>query len=314
MDQVDSISVIIPVRNEEEKIEHCLEAVFNQTKKPYEVLVVDGHSTDKTVENAMKFPVKLFYEEYHTRAGACQVGIKNAEADFVAFTDADCIPENTWLACLITEFNNGIVGVGGRVENMGEQLWENSINLIMDTFLGSAHSVQGRSFNDKRSVKSISGCNSMYRKQAILEAGGFDTALSTAEDTELNKRLSKLGTLLYTPAAVIRHNHKRGLKDFAKRMYQYGYGRAKGRLWDLQAIPPLILFVLLLSLIFTRWIFLGMVGLYILMLIVMGVKISLKNGSMVYIISIPIIYVTEHWLYAMGFFMGLLDIKRAQIS
>ena len=48
---MDKISVVIPVKNEEEKIERCLEAVFDQTAKPYEVIVVDGHSTDKTVEN-----------------------------------------------------------------------------------------------------------------------------------------------------------------------------------------------------------------------------------------------------------------------
>jgi len=47
---MDTISVIIPVKNEKEKIGRCLEAVFNQTRKPFEVIVVDGHSTDKTVE------------------------------------------------------------------------------------------------------------------------------------------------------------------------------------------------------------------------------------------------------------------------
>ena len=43
---MDRISVIIPVKNEAEKIERCLEAVFEQTVQPYEVIVVDGHSTD----------------------------------------------------------------------------------------------------------------------------------------------------------------------------------------------------------------------------------------------------------------------------
>ena len=47
---MDKISVIITVKNEEDKIERCLEAVFNQTLKPFEVIVVDGHSTDGTFE------------------------------------------------------------------------------------------------------------------------------------------------------------------------------------------------------------------------------------------------------------------------
>ena len=48
------ISVIIPVKNEEEKIERCLNTIFNQTIKPFEVIVVDGHSTDRTEENAIR--------------------------------------------------------------------------------------------------------------------------------------------------------------------------------------------------------------------------------------------------------------------
>ena len=108
---MDKISVILPVKNEEKKIERCLEAVFSQTIKPFEVIVVDGHSTDKTVENARKFPVRIFYEDYHTRAGACQVGVENARGEFVAFTDADCIPERNWLESLVKEFDKRIIGV-----------------------------------------------------------------------------------------------------------------------------------------------------------------------------------------------------------
>ena len=107
------ISVIIPVKNEADKIERCLEAVFNQSLKPHEVIVVDGHSTDKTVENARKFQVKVLYEDYHTRSGACQIGVERAKGDFVTFTDADCIPKKSWLENIIEVFNERYIGVGG---------------------------------------------------------------------------------------------------------------------------------------------------------------------------------------------------------
>jgi len=45
----EKTSIIIPVKNGEEKIEKCLDAVFNQTRKTFEVIVVDGHSTEKMV-------------------------------------------------------------------------------------------------------------------------------------------------------------------------------------------------------------------------------------------------------------------------
>lgn len=53
------ISVVIPVKNKENVIARCVEAVHSQSHKPYEVIVVDGHSADRTVEEAKKFPVKI---------------------------------------------------------------------------------------------------------------------------------------------------------------------------------------------------------------------------------------------------------------
>lgn len=89
--------------------------------------MVNGHSTNRTLERSREFSVKVFYEEYHTRAGACQIGVKNAEGEFVAFTDADCIPKKNWLEDIVKEFDEGIVGVGCGIKNIGEGLWEKSI-------------------------------------------------------------------------------------------------------------------------------------------------------------------------------------------
>lgn len=301
-----TISVIIPVINGEDKIERCLEAVFCQTINPLEVIVVDGHSTDRTVKVAEKFPVMILYEDYHTRAGACQVGVENANGEFISFTDADCIPKTNWLESLLNEFDEGIVGVGGGIVNIGEGIWADSINLISGTFLGSANSVQGRFFKDKRFVKSISGCNNMYRKIDILKVGGFNLRLSTAEDTELNSRMLKLGKLVYTPNAVVLHNHKRGLGKFAKRMYQYGYGRAISGLWDLQVIPPILAFLFVIYLIITPWFFLSMLVLYIVMIGFMAIKFSISKMNLVYLISVPAVYIIEHMSYILGFWRGFL--------
>jgi glycosyltransferase involved in cell wall biosynthesis len=172
------ISVIIPVLNDQDRIKDCLKAVFNQTIPPYEVIVVDGHSKDETVSNARNFQVRVVYENFGTVGGARHVGVEEAQGDYIAFIDSDCIPERDWLENLICEFDNGIVGVGGGIKNIGKGLWEESIALALDTFLGSANSVQDRVLKGKRIVRSISGCNSMYRKMDILKVGGFDVHLS----------------------------------------------------------------------------------------------------------------------------------------
>jgi glycosyltransferase involved in cell wall biosynthesis len=297
------ISVIIPVRNEADKIEQCLKAVFAQSLKPYEVIVVDGHSTDETVEKARKFPVRVFFQDYGACGAARQIGLENAEGEYIAFTDADCIPSENWLRSLVVEFREGIIGVGGGIKNIGKGLWIRSINLAQDTFLGGASSVQTRLFKKKRFVKSISGCNSMYRKTDLVGVSGFNIHLSGADETELNRRLIKLkeGKLLYVPSAVVLHDHGRGLKEFAKNMYHYGGWRRECRVWDLPALPPLIAPFLFLTLIIGYWILPAIISLYLVIIGVMGLKFAIQEKDVRYLLSIPIIYLVEHLCYTIGF-------------
>ena len=304
---MDKISVVIPVKNEEEKIERCLEAVFSQSLKPHEVIVVDGHSSDRTVERAREFQVKLVYEDYGTVGGARQVGVLSAEGEIVAFTDADCIPGKNWLENLVKEFGDDVVGVGGGIRNIGDGLWEKSIALALDSFLGSANSVQDRVFKEKKLVKSISGCNSMYHKEDILKVGGFNVKLSINEETELNKRLGMLGKLLYTPDAIILHNQDRGLKEFAKRIYSFGRGRGKNRLWDLQVIPPIICLGILPLLFVAPMVFLSAVIMYAIVLLYFDLKMFLKAKEVRYLFSVPVVFIMEHLSYTLGFWRGVLE-------
>jgi glycosyltransferase involved in cell wall biosynthesis len=103
------ISVIIPVLNEGGKIERCLKSVFAQSLPPCEVIVIDGKSSDDTVDRAKKFPVRMFYEDCHSIAHGRQLGVENASGEYLAFTDADCVADKDWLASLFKEFCDGIV-------------------------------------------------------------------------------------------------------------------------------------------------------------------------------------------------------------
>lgn len=299
------ISVIIPVKNEEEKIKRCLDAIFHQTLKPFEVIVVDGHSTDRTEENAKKLPVNFLYENYHTRGGGRQIGLENSSGEYIAFTDADCIPEKNWLENLILEFEDDVVGVGGGTKNIGKGLWEESIAYALDSFLGSANSVQDRVLKDRKFVNSISGCNSMYRKKDLINIGGPNVELSVNEDTELNKRLLKLGKLLYTPAAIVLHDQDRDLKSFIKRIYDFGYGRGSNRLWDLQVVPPIIGLFAIIILFISLKIFLLILLAYILVLLYFDIKIFMKTKNVQYLLSIPIVFILEHLSYTIGFWKGI---------
>ncbi|HEY51583.1 MAG TPA: glycosyltransferase [Dehalococcoidia bacterium] len=300
-DRLPRISVIIPVKNMAGKIEACLKAVFAQSLPPYEVIVVDGRSTDGTAERAQKFPVKVFEQDYGAAGAARQIGVEHAEGEYLAFTDGDCIPGRDWLKNLLAGFGEGIVGVGGGIQNIGKGLWTKSINLAFATLLGSGRSVQGGAAFSDRFVRSISGCNSMYRKEDILRAGGFDPNLSGADETELNSRLLKSGKLRYVGDAAVLHDHSRGLKEFARNMCRYGGWRKECGVWDWPVLPPLLAPLLLLTMLASRWILPAIIGFYLVIVGLHGLYFAIKERDLRYLFTVPSVYIIEHLCYTAGF-------------
>lgn len=295
----EKISVVIPVVNNANKIGKCLESVLNQSIRPYEVIVVDGHSTDGTPDVVKGFPVKLVFEDYHTRAGALQMGVDEALGEFIAFTDADCIPDKNWLQNLILEFHEGIVGVGGRFNDIGTGLWTRSINLTFQTPFSGARS----RWTTRKEMKrlSVCGASGMVSKKNIVAVGGFKTNLKGGEDLEFSTRLSKLGRLIYTPDAVILHDHDRGLLEFIKKSYRYGKDRREARLFDSQAIVAFVAPFMLLSAIYS-WVVLAVIaGLYVLLAVTIGLLTARQNKEAVFVVSVPLAFASQHLAFIAGF-------------
>ena len=300
------ISVVVPAKNEERRIANAIRAVQAQTFPPHEILVVDGRSSDGTSEIARSLGARVVSEEYGTRAGACQVGVEAAHGEYVAFTDADCVPDPRWLESLFSRFTEKCVGVGGRVLNEGGSFWQQAIDAALDTVVGSANSIQGRKFTETRTVYSISGCNSLYRRQDLLAVGGFRTEFLTAEDTELNRRLRRRGTLLYVPDAIVHHRHERGLRAFAKRMYQYGFGRGQMVLLGAPVALPLAAPLLLAAVVVAPMSAFSLLLAYGVLLFVSALPPSLKRHQRRLLAAIPLVYVVEHSLYIAGFWAGVV--------
>jgi glycosyltransferase involved in cell wall biosynthesis len=91
------VSVVIPVFNEEALIVRCLTALQNQTKKAFEIIVVDNNSTDKTVEAAKQFPVKIVTEKKQGAIYARNTGFNSAQGDIIGRIDADTLVPANWI-------------------------------------------------------------------------------------------------------------------------------------------------------------------------------------------------------------------------
>ncbi len=103
---------------------------------------------------------------------------------------------------------------------------------------------------------------------------------------------------------VVCHYQNRGVGQFVKRMFTFGYGRGVNRLVDLQVMPPLLALVALAFIILYYPIFLLMAGVYLAMIAIFTASIFLRTKKPVHLLSVPTVYLLEHVFYAAGFWTG----------
>ena len=251
------VSIIIPTKNEDDVLGNCLNSIQNldYPKDKIEVIIVDGHSQDNTVEIAKKYSCKVVFEDVGTRGGACNIGVRNSKERYIAFTDADCIVSKDWMKNLIKQFNDEkIVSVGGpNITPEDDTEFAKCVGVVL-SFLSKPGSRYGLVADRATETFHNSGCNAAYRKDVIEEAGWFNEKLITCEDEELDYRIKEKGyRILYTPDAKVYHYRRPTWKRFYKQAYKYAMGRMQaiklhremGK-WYHYIVPALILAIVVL--------------------------------------------------------------------
>jgi len=191
------VSVILLTKNSAATVQKSVESIFQQTRQPDEVVVVDGNSGDGTLDIVKKYPVKLVSEPGLGFGYARNLGFKNASGDLVFFIDSDCYAEPDWIEKTLPHFDSNpeIAAVTGPTS-----LWNRESAVAR--FLAC---VGGRMNMPKqpRFVKIAPTMNLALRREVVDEVGGFDETLIRGEDTDLTYKVSQSHKIFYEPNAVV---------------------------------------------------------------------------------------------------------------
>jgi glycosyltransferase involved in cell wall biosynthesis len=196
--------VVIPAYNEEKSIGATLRRLAQQTDRDFTLLVVDNDSTDRTAEVVRSFPdARLIREPQKGTGAASDTGFRHAilnGATHIARTDADCLPDDAWVAAVKAAFDDGLRMVSGplrpRTDEFPLKFWERrllpAVIQIAATF--------GRFRPGNRDAAYLGpyvmmpGCNMAITAELYERAGGFPRTRieEVHEDRALVNRVRRL--------------------------------------------------------------------------------------------------------------------------
>lgn len=185
------ISVIVPTLNEGKYLPSCLSSLSNQSwPGRYQIIVVDGGSTDRTVEVARKYADKVLVEPGKRVGAARNIGAKESDGDILAFIDADTCAGRNWLSAIDRVLQDSeTLGVTGPTLPYEA----NTLDTITYTFW----TIYLQRMLLSLGMPHVIGFNCAYRKDPFLRAGGFDENTVTSEDIQLARRMSKQGRIVF---------------------------------------------------------------------------------------------------------------------
>jgi len=232
------VSVVICTYNRRDRLEQTLLALRQQAYSRFEVVVVNGPSTDGTAEMLVGFAdrARLFNCEEASIGRARNVGIQHAAGDIVAFIDDDAIPGSDWLAHMTAPFaDERISSVGGPVFDVPLDRFDwkictstrlGVVNVDSPAPIAKYHGVGADVF------PYLAGCNVGHRRSALQAVGGYNTALPYVyEDTDICCRLNDASYIFdYVEALQVSHYRDANPSRDGQQVITDPYALALGRI------------------------------------------------------------------------------------
>jgi glycosyltransferase involved in cell wall biosynthesis len=217
------VTLYIPAYNAAAFLDRVLPAVMGQTHPLAQVLVVDDGSTDDTAAvvarhaKNSRYPLRVIRHPANKGLAASRnTAIRETATDFVAALDADVLPASDWLERLAAEMTDEVSAVGG-------ELLEHYRTSLPDRWR-AVHMVQHRGPRRVWRPPFLWGCNTLFRRSVLVEAGLYPEYCRTnAEDVKLCEAIRDRHVLVYTHLAKCEHLRRDSLASLRRNFWKWYY-------------------------------------------------------------------------------------------
>ncbi len=228
-------SVIVPFLNEELFIEHCIRSLLNQKfdKAMYELIFIDNGSIDRSAEIVRKnTTIKLLHEPRQDPYLARNRGIGIAQGQYLAFTDADCLIDDYWLA----ELKHGLEKLNADIV-LGRLLYPSPTSIFMKSYEHYYHTKIAYLFQHKIRECYYGHAGNMAIRASVFDSVGLFSGMPIVGDTEIIHKLLQRhpkATVGYAPEAQVIHAEVRHFGQCLYKLFecgQYSQTYSKGGLY-----------------------------------------------------------------------------------
>lgn len=319
------VSVILPVRNEEQHLRAAVGRVLDQRYAgPYEVVIAVGPSHDRTREIAADLaasdPRVTVVENPTGRTPAgLNLAVATARHDVLVRVDGHSeIGDEYVLQAVLALNETGAANVGGMMIPVGRAPFQQAVARAMSSPLGigSAAFHTGGAAGPAPTVYL-----GVFRRSALEKVGGFDETFVRAQDWELNHRLRKAGEIVwFDPSLVVTYRPRSTWAGLVRQFFRTGQWRRQVvRVYPETAglrylAPPLALLGVILGTVAAvvgvvtgpRWLVLGaaLPVMYLLLVVVGGALVGRRLTAAAWCWMPPVI-ATMHLAWGAGFLRGV---------
>lgn len=325
------VTLILPIRNESAYIELGLLSILAQDYPAdrMEIIIADGMSTDDTREIVKSFQAKHINMCLVENPGkivptGLNIALAQARGEIIIRVDGHCIIAPDFVRkCVEHILKDGVDGVGGPMESVGETQMAKTIAVGMSSPFGVGNST----------FRTTSGKNMLvdtvpfpaYTRQIIERSGFYDEELVRNQDDEYNYRIRELGgKILLADDVRSTYFSRTSLKGLWQQYYQYGFWKVRvlqkhPRQMSLrQFVPPAFVasllvsaFLVMISPLLSIPYPLAFIPLFIILdaYLFANLAASLWTAShrgWRYLFLLPLVYSILHISYGLGFLVGLL--------